>query len=306
VGVQGRYSLHDLVRLFASARLSDDERAAGQLHHAEHYKNALAAADDLYLQGNEFIAQGLALFDREWSNIQAGQEWAAANAQDDEEAAIICSDYPHFGIYMLSLRQHARDRIRWTEQALAAARRMRDRGDEGVHLGNLGLAYADLGDARKAIEFYEQALVIARDLGDKRTEGKWLGNLGIAYADLGKTRKAIEFCEQALVIVRDLGDKRNEGKWLGNLGLVYAALGDVDKAIEFYEQALVIARDIGDKRNEGVWLGNLGIAYADLGETRKAIEFHEQHRDIAREIGDRRGQSSVVSRQKKKQRRVKK
>ena len=137
-------------------------------------------------------------------------------------------------------------------------------------------------------------------------EGVHLGNLGLAYADLGDARKAIEFYEQALVIARDLGDKRTEGKWLETIGLVYAALGDVDKAIEFYEQALVIARDIGDKRNEGVWLGNLGIAYADLGETRKAIEFHEQNRDIAREIGDRRGQSSVVSRQKKKQRRVKK
>lgn len=117
-GGRGRYSLHDLVRLFAAARLSDDERTAVQRRHAEHYKNILSTANDLYLQGHESIAQGLALFDREWSNIQAGQLWATAHAEDDDEAAIICSDYPHSGIYILTLRQHARDRIRWTEQAL--------------------------------------------------------------------------------------------------------------------------------------------------------------------------------------------
>jgi tetratricopeptide (TPR) repeat protein len=33
-------------------------------------------------------------------------------------------------------------------------------GGEGSHLGNLGLAYIVLGDAKKAIEYYEQALKI--------------------------------------------------------------------------------------------------------------------------------------------------
>ena len=39
---------------------------------------------------------------------------------------------------------------------------------EGVHLGNLGNAYADLGEPRKAIEYYEQALKIAREIGDRQ------------------------------------------------------------------------------------------------------------------------------------------
>ena len=62
----------------------------------------------------------------------------------------------------------------------------------------------------KAIEFYEQALAIAREIGDRRARS-CLGNLGIAYADLGDTHKAIEFYEQALVIAREIGDSRSEG-----------------------------------------------------------------------------------------------
>ena len=46
------------------------------------------------------------------------------------------------------------------------------------HLGNLGIAYSDLGEPRKAIEYYEQALKISRDIGDRRGEGNRLGNLG--------------------------------------------------------------------------------------------------------------------------------
>ena len=53
--------------------------------------------------------------------------------------------------------------------------------DEGTWLGNLGLAYHDLGEMKKAIEYYEQALKIAREIGDRRNEGNWLGNMGLAY-----------------------------------------------------------------------------------------------------------------------------
>ncbi len=110
-------------------------------------------------------------------------------------------------------------------------------GAKETRLGNLGIAYAALGDAGKAIEYYEQALVIAREIGDRRGEGAALGNLGIAYADLGDARKAIEYYEQALAIAREIGDRRGEGAALGNLGIAYAALGDARKAIEYYEQA---------------------------------------------------------------------
>ncbi len=293
-GGEGRYSLHDLVRLFAAGRLSDDERTAAQRQHAEHYKKVLSTADDFYLKGSESIAQGLALFDREWVNIQAGQQWAVTNAQDDDEAAQLCNAYPDAGVYVLDLRLHPRDKIRWLQDALHAAQHLQDRKMEGVHLGNLGNAYADLGETRQAIEFYEQQLIIVREIGDRRGEGNALGNLGIAYADLGETRKAIEFYEQHLDIAREIGDRRGEGNALGNLGNAYAALGETRQAIESYEQVLVIMQEIGDRRGEGNALGNLGIVHKNLGETRKAIEFYEQYHDIAREIGDRRGESIAL------------
>jgi len=282
-----RYSLHDLVRVFAGARLEEEERGSAQRRHAAHYEGVLRAAQELYKKGGESITHGLGLFDLEWGNIQAGQAWAAGHAGEDDEAARLCSDYPDAGAYCLNLRQHSRDWIRWLEAALAGARKLKDRGAEGAHQGNLGLAYAALGDARKAIEFYEKALVIDREIGDRHGESKDLGNIGNAYHALGDARKAIEYHEQALVIAREIGDRQWEGGTLGNLGSVYLALGDARQAIEFYEQQLVITREIGDRRGEGTALGGLGIAYKNLGDARQAIEYHEQALVIAREIGNR-------------------
>jgi tetratricopeptide (TPR) repeat protein len=292
---EGRYHLHDLVGLFAAERLEEAEgEAAGndaRQRHAEHFRNVLSYATELYMNGN--AAGGLKIFDLERMNIESAWAWAKENLAGRDAAATICNAFLNFP-YLLDLRQHPRERISWMETALSAARKLNDRSMEGVHLGNLGLAYVYLGDAQKAIEYYEQALKIAREIGDRRNEGAWLGNLGIAYAALGDAKKAIEYYEQRLVIAREIGDQRGEGNALGNLGNAYAALGDARKATLYHDQALEIAREIGDRRGEGADLGNLGIAYKNLGDAQKAIVCHEQALAITREIGDKRAEGAIL------------
>ncbi|MDD4653731.1 MAG: tetratricopeptide repeat protein, partial [Methanothrix sp.] len=289
-----RYRLHDLVRIFASGRFSevDGEGAKNEARqrHAEHFRNVLSFATDLYEKGN--VLTGLNAFDLEKMNIESAWAWAKENLAKSDAAASICSYFLNWP-YLLDLRQHPRERISWTETALSAARKLNDRSAEGVHLGNLGLAYANLGDARKAIEYYEQALAIARKIGDRRGEDTHLGNLGSAHYVLGDARKATEYYEKALIIDREIGDRRGEGADLGNLGSAHYVLGDARKAIEHYEQALAILSEIGDRRGEGACLGNLGSAYGTLGDTHKAIDYYEQRISIAREIGDRRGEATA-------------
>src|SRR5215204_2650063 len=290
-----RYRLHDLAQLFADEKLSAEERAVVQKRFATHYKDVLAAAKELYKKGGESVLRGLAFFDLEWGNIQAGHASVAAQTDaDDADVTRLGMTYPDAGMYILDLRQHSSERIRWLEIALAAARRLRHREGEGVALGNLGTAYAALGETRRAIQFFEQALPIVRKIGEHRSEGAVLGNLGIAYRNLGEIGRAIQFYEQALVIDREIGDRRGEGHDLINLGNAYLVLSETRCAIQFYEQALPILREIGDRRGEGSALGNMGLAYAELGETRRALQFYEQDLDIAREIGDRGGEGAAL------------
>ena len=94
-----RYSLHDLARIFADGRLSDIERDAAKQRHAQHYCQALARADELYLQGGEAVKRGLDLLDLERENIEAGWAWAESLMESDEEAAQLCIEYSDAGRY---------------------------------------------------------------------------------------------------------------------------------------------------------------------------------------------------------------
>jgi tetratricopeptide (TPR) repeat protein len=281
-----RYGLHDLARVFTDTRLSEDERRANQQRHAEHYQKVIEIADNLFLLGGEALTLGLAFFDLEWANAQAGQAWANRNASDFSRALELCDDYPARCYNILPLRQHPRQRTSWLETALSATRKLGRKQTEGWHLGNLGTAYADLGETRRAIELFEQRLAIAREISDRRGEGNALGNLGLANAVLGETRRAIEFYEQALVIDREIGDRRGEGADLGNLGNANAALGETQRAIEFYEQHLAITREIGDRRGEGNALWNTALALDKLGDRAQAIACAEAAFKIYEQIED--------------------
>jgi tetratricopeptide (TPR) repeat protein len=132
------------------------------------------------------------IFDLEWKNTQAGQLWAEENAGSNRIATVLCSAYPRDGFYLLGLRQHPQERIRWLEPALNAARQLKDRRSEGSHLGSIGRAYAHMGENRKAIGYYEQHLAISREVGDRRGEGWALDNIGSANRKLGNARKAMD------------------------------------------------------------------------------------------------------------------
>jgi tetratricopeptide (TPR) repeat protein len=329
----GRLHLHDLVRLFAASRLSENETSAGNWRQASHSLSLLSEAERLYLQGGEALQRGLNFFDTEWPNIRAGQTWAAHHASE-ENGANLCNEYALAAIYLLDLRLSPRERINWLEAGLQAARLLKNRVAEGTHLtnfgsaylalgemhraielleqalliarevgnhqgesyalGNLGQAYAYLGEMRRAQEHFEQQLQIARDIGDRYGESFAMANLGDCYKELGETRRAVECFEQALVIDREIGNRRGEGRDLGNLSTAYVALGEAQRALELSEQQLVIAGELRDRRGEAFALGNLGTAYNSLGEARRAIEFYEQALTVAREIGDLRYEGSAL------------
>ena len=205
-----RYRLHDLVRDFANGKLKDSERDSAELRHAEHYLGVLRAADHLYKEGRGSLMLGLALFDREWVNIQAGQARsvrrmeAAKSGKDEAGAAKLVSDYPDAGRYCLVLRLHPREQIGWREAALDAARSLEDRAAEGRHLGNLGVAYQNLGEYRKAIGFHEQHLASAREIGNRQGEGIALWNRALVLRKVGRKAEAIADAEAALQIYEQI------------------------------------------------------------------------------------------------------
>ena len=211
-----RYRLHDLARVFADQRLADGERLDAARRHAAYYLGVLGEANRLYLEGDDRVVEGLALFDLERANVEAGQAWAASYSAWDNEATQLSSAYANVADSLLNLRQHPRQRIQWLEAAMAAATRTGDRDAEAQHLTNLGLASASLNELPRAVEFYQGALRIYRDVGDRRREGQCLNHMGVAYRRWDdEPRRAIELFSQSLVIAREVDDRRGEGRCLG-------------------------------------------------------------------------------------------
>ena len=289
-----RYHLHDLVRLFGEQRLTPEERTTAEKRHAGHYLKVLSHADQLYLKGGESVLRGLALFDLERGNIQGGQSWAVMSTSDDNDSAELCWRYPDAGAYCLGLRQHPRERIRWLEAGLTAARKLKRRDWECNALGNLGLAYFELGDYGRAIGYHKEVLKFERELGDRLREGQSLGHLGNAHLSLHEYRPAIEYYKESLKILHEIGERRSESIVLGNIGCAYGGLDDHRRAIEYHEQSLQICRSMGNRKGEGDSLGNLGNAYRNFGEHRRSLEFYEQVLQIAREMGDRLSEANAL------------
>lgn len=161
---EGSYWLHPLVREFAYEELGDKaeaHRAAVRYYRGVPLPEKRSGKEDV---------QPL---------IEAHHQ--ACKAEDyDMAASIIFSNNLHenldrWGNYRILIELYSsllpKDHLRG--RPLLSSKQT-----HGAVLGNLGNAYASLGDARKAIGYYEEALKISREIGDRRGEGNHLHNLG--------------------------------------------------------------------------------------------------------------------------------
>jgi tetratricopeptide (TPR) repeat protein len=159
-------------------------------------------------------------------------------------------------------------------------------------LGNLGAAYADLGDPSKALEYYHQSLEISHKMGFRHDEGITLSNMGVLEAKSGDLIKAIDFFNQHYEIAHDLNERRTQAEILENLIWAYTDLKDFYNVIKCCEQALIIDRETENHQNELLHLDKSGMAYLMLGTSEGAIkaakiaEIHERQLAIARQIKD--------------------
>ena len=93
----------------------------------------------------------------------------------------------------------------------------------------------------EALEHYQQALAIAREVGNRRDEGNVLGDLALLHHNQGRIPEALEHYQQALAIAREVGNRRTEGVVLGNLGDLLFSQGDLPAAETALLQAITIS-----------------------------------------------------------------
>ena len=149
-----------------------------QRRHAAHYESVLRRLTNSTYKAAIEYCTGWGCLTSKGRTSRPGRRGRQGTQKQTTKRRNCAAIIPILVVYVLDLRQHPRERIRWLKAALVAAQGLKWRDAEGAHLGNLGNAYNNLGEYRRAIEYYEQHLTIAREIGDRRRRRRSPGQPG--------------------------------------------------------------------------------------------------------------------------------
>ena len=238
----GRWTLHDLVRLYARDLDAGPDALVRVLDHS--VATALAAADAAE-PGDEPCFTLPADFRpphaiREFADRDEAMEWFAAE-RDDLMLAAAAAD---------AAGLHGRT---WR-----------------IVLGLWPQMVWRVHDGWTPV--LRTALDAARADADARAESRVLALLGWVLTEEGRTGEAVVHLEAAPAIAARAGDRRGEATALINLSVAQAALGSQDEAADGCVRAAHLAREAGDQHTERLALHHLARHQLDTGQWQSALD----------------------------------
>ncbi|MFS8096984.1 tetratricopeptide repeat protein [Lentzea alba] len=297
----GRYGLHDLIRLFArqSADIGDGvERlldryltvahAANEVLNPRHDLVTRPPSDDLPFPANR--AAVLAYLDAERDNLLHVIRLAARNCLHREtwQLAYLLTSY-------FEARGNWAARVEQCEHAVEAARALGDRRAEAEMLRGLGIALQMTSRIAEAMVVQRQALALVREAGDLRGEARLHNNIGNAHSELREFERALESYRAAMGVHGAAGDEEGVALARRNLGYTYVRMGRPDLAAEPLFAALETFRAKENARLEAATLMSLGNAFHQLADLPQALLYFADALRISREITDHRFEADALT-----------
>lgn len=277
---EGRYRLHDLVRLFAKEQLAQEElaeaRQAARIRTSRWY---LETAETMNLalnpetrrqiaqvmvksvdQSLEATEQNLYLAALNWfkieqMNLLASVEWAY-QAQAWEIVVRLARNLVNF----FNTYAYRADWERTHLLAMEATQKLGNRLGEAQILINLGNVYSLQNDWEKARESYNRSLDIFNDLGDRSGVAKTLGNLANVHSQQVDWGRASDYYKQSVVIFGELTDRYGEAQTLANMGILHIQQSHEEKAVALWQEALTkLPSDLPKSKRVAEWLQSINV-----------------------------------------------
>ncbi|WP_405059348.1 tetratricopeptide repeat protein [Kribbella sp. NBC_01505] len=299
----GRFELHDLVRVYATRRGSDEDpasaRRAAFTRLADHYRARAAVAMSVY-----------APYEAEWRP----PEESAADAPADRDAALVWLETERVNLVACGLSAaeqnlpgHAADLssilYRFLDDAghysdgevlHAAAARATPRSERGRALSSLGVVYWRLGRFGEAREVYAEALAIASASSDHREHIRALINLGLVLERVGAYGEAYANYLRSIEIAYTIDSRLAAAQALHNVVHLAERLGRYDEAYERVQECLAMLRETGDRVTEGRARNSRAGVNLSLGRYDQARADAEDAIAIARETANRTGEAYAL------------
>jgi transcriptional regulator with XRE-family HTH domain len=308
----GRYTLHDLLRVYAAELARSDEPDSER-------RAARGRLFDFYLPTSYAAAR---LLQPQWPPItpppsrpdagappvtshDAALAWFAAEDRvllGAVRQAAETGFEAHAWQLAWALTTFFSPRGLWSDQlavqriALAAAERIGDLPGLAVANRMMARAVERLGDHDTAERHLRQALDLYERLGDATNQAQTLHNYAELCYNRGSARDGIERALAALELYRAAGNTSGEARTLNAVGWLYATVGDYARAIESCGAALEHQRRSGDRNGQAASLDSLGYAYDRLADHPRAVECFEAAVRLFRESADRYHEAETLTR----------
>ncbi len=153
-----------------------------------------------------------------------------------------------------------------------AINQKRDVADQLLRLGE---RQADQDDYQSALRAWKQAVELYYEIGDTASMERTYGNIGSAYAVLGDYVSAETAVRRQLAIARDNQNFSTQIFAWNTLGTLRLQQGAVEFATQAYEEALNIAYSIQNFEGIGLSLSNLGLLASTQEDYLTAIDYYE-------------------------------
>jgi DNA-binding SARP family transcriptional activator/tetratricopeptide (TPR) repeat protein len=299
--VEGRYSLHDLLRLYARSHRDPTADDARRRLIEWYLVRADAAARRMMpnlpllpLPDNDFTAPA----------IDAPADWFAEEAADFVACVRDAHDHdlPHHCCALADrLRAYfhlSRDMVGWlpvAENAQSAAPAIADpflaRAEAAAAELSLAFYYRGLGRYDEAKAYSGRAIDLAEAVGWDNGHAAALANLGVVHLWSGEYQQSAEYSRRALDAHRLVGNGAGQAQALGTLGFVSLSLGHLGEAEQCFRQAVDLHRAAGARNSEGLALANLGDTLRFAGRFAEATEVLTQALAILHETGGKLGEA---------------
>jgi tetratricopeptide (TPR) repeat protein len=307
----GRFTLHDLLRAYATELAQSRETKAGrhtaQRRLLDHFVHTAYAATRLLNPHMQPIAlsppepgavprdladaaEARAWFDVERTTLLATVDRAAGTGFDTHAWQLARTLMTY-----LDRQGYWHEWVASQGTALAAAQRLSDPVALAQTHRGLGRAYAQLGRLEEALSHLGQALERHRAQDDPLGQAQCHLDLAMICLRQERLTDALEHDRAALDLYRTAGDPYGQANALNAIGWCHGLMGDYLPALARCHEALPLLVEIGNRAAQADTWDTLGYIHHQLGAFDDAAECYLRAIDLYHDIGNRHPEAETLT-----------
>ncbi|MFI0237617.1 AfsR/SARP family transcriptional regulator [Streptomyces sp. NPDC016845] len=309
----GRYSLHDLLRGYASELThthdSTRERHDATLRSLDHYLFTAYEANQLLKQDTssdlDLGTPAPGVTPERLTTIQQATRWLTAEHQVLTgllHTAVSRQLDHHTTGLSWSLKEYLHRQEFWPEAitaltpALEVARRQNNRLEEGRCLRHLGHIHGYLGHQEQALQHLRRATTIFEELDATGEQARTHYVTACALFLFGQVQEAVAFSERGLELSRETGEELWLAECLIELAWFHSNLGHLEKSLSYSEEGIALFQRLDAPWQLAQAWDILGYNLRMLGRYDESVATYQRASRAFEELGDHRNAIGTLMR----------